>query len=87
MILSAGSCIDWLRDDLGLITTSAETDDLAASVTDSGDVWFVPALLRDGHPAVGLRRTGRSSADHQRDGTRRDGPSGSRRDRPPRAAT
>ena len=29
--LSAGSCIDWLREDLGLITTSAETDSLAAS--------------------------------------------------------
>jgi glycerol kinase len=50
VILSAGSCIDWLREDLGLITDAAESDCLAASVEDSGDVWFVPALLGMGTP-------------------------------------
>jgi glycerol kinase len=50
VILSAGSCIDWLREDLGLITTAGESDVLATSVADSGDVWFVPALLGMGTP-------------------------------------
>jgi glycerol kinase len=50
VILSAGSCIDWLREDLRLITHAAETDALAASVDDSGDVWFVPALMGMGTP-------------------------------------
>jgi glycerol kinase len=50
VILSAGSCVDWLRDDLGLVATSSETADLAGSVKDSGDVWFVPALFGIGTP-------------------------------------
>ena len=50
VMLSAGSCIDWLREDVGLVTTSAETDGLAASVPDSGDVWFVPAFFGIGTP-------------------------------------
>jgi glycerol kinase len=50
IMLSAGSCVDWLREDLGLIETSAETDSLAASVTSSGDAWFVPALFGIGTP-------------------------------------
>ena len=49
-MLSAGTCIEWLRDDLGLIKDAAESDTLAASVDDSGDVWFVPALLGLGAP-------------------------------------
>lgn len=50
VMLSAGSCVEWLRDDLGLIGTAAESGDLAASVPDSGGVWFVPALLGLGTP-------------------------------------
>ncbi len=50
VMLSAGSCIEWLRDDLGIITTAAETDSMAASVPDSGGVYFVPALLGLGTP-------------------------------------
>ena len=50
VMLSAGSCVDWLREDLCLITRAAETDSLAGSVTDSGDVWFVPALMGMGTP-------------------------------------
>jgi glycerol kinase len=50
VILSAGSCVDWLRDDLGLVSTSADTADLAGSVKDAGDVWFVPALFGIGTP-------------------------------------
>jgi glycerol kinase len=39
-----------LRDDLGIITTAAESHDLASSCADSGDVWYVPALLGLGTP-------------------------------------
>ncbi|HVE93836.1 MAG TPA: FGGY-family carbohydrate kinase [Acidimicrobiales bacterium] len=49
-MLSAGTCVEWLRDDLGLIDDAAQSDALAASVPDSGDVWFVPALLGLGAP-------------------------------------
>jgi glycerol kinase len=50
VMLTAGSCVEWLRDDLGLLSSSAESDPLAASVTDTGGVAFVPALLGIGTP-------------------------------------
>lgn len=50
IMLSAGSCIDWLRDGLGLIADPAETDELAASARDSAGVSFVPALGGLGTP-------------------------------------
>ncbi len=39
-----GSLIQWLRDNLGMISTAPEVEALAASVPDSGDVYFVPAF-------------------------------------------
>lgn len=50
VMLTAGSCVEWLRDDLGLISSAEETDALAASVPDAADVAFVPALLGVGTP-------------------------------------
>jgi glycerol kinase len=50
IMLSAGTCIEWLRDDLGLIESAASSDALAASCADTGDVWFVPALMGMGTP-------------------------------------
>jgi len=50
IMLSAGTCVEWLRDDLGLIDTAAESDPVAAACPDTGDVWFVPALLGLGTP-------------------------------------
>jgi len=50
VMLSAGSCVEWLRDDLGLISTSAESEAVAAGVPDSDGVVFVPALLGLGTP-------------------------------------
>jgi glycerol kinase len=50
VMLSAGSCVEWLRDDLGIVGTAAETDEIAASVPDTGGVYFVPALLGLGTP-------------------------------------
>jgi glycerol kinase len=50
IMLSAGTCVEWLRDDLGIIATAAESDAVAARCPDTGDVWFVPALLGMGTP-------------------------------------
>ncbi|MGH8959569.1 MAG: glycerol kinase GlpK [Acidimicrobiia bacterium] len=40
----AGSLVQWLRDNLGLIESSMEIEDLASSVGDNGGVFFVPAF-------------------------------------------
>jgi glycerol kinase len=50
VMLSAGTCIEWLRDDMGLIASAAESESVAAGCNDTGDVWFVPALLGLGTP-------------------------------------
>lgn len=39
-----GSAIQWLRDQLGIISTSGEIESLARSVEDNGGVYFVPAF-------------------------------------------
>jgi glycerol kinase len=49
-VFVAGSFIQWLRDALGLIVTSADTEALARSVPDSGGVVVVPALAGLGAP-------------------------------------
>jgi len=43
-IAVTGALVQWLRDNLGIIRTSAEVEALAASVPDNGDVYFVPAF-------------------------------------------
>jgi glycerol kinase len=43
-IAVTGALVQWLRDSLGLITTSAEIEKLARSVPDNGDVYIVPAF-------------------------------------------
>jgi glycerol kinase len=43
-IAVTGALVQWLRDNLGVIRTSAEVEALAASVPDNGDVYFVPAF-------------------------------------------
>ena len=49
-IFVTGAAIQWLRDGLGIIDTAAETEEIAASIGDNGDVWFVPALTGLGAP-------------------------------------
>src|SRR5690606_5142200 len=49
-VFVAGSFIQWLRDSLGLILSSAETEELARSVSDCGGVVVVPALAGMGAP-------------------------------------
>ena len=39
-----GSAIQWLRDQLGIISSAAETENLASSVLDTAGVYFVPAF-------------------------------------------
>ena len=39
-----GSAIQWLRDQLGIITNAAESEYLASSVPDTAGVYFVPAF-------------------------------------------
>jgi glycerol kinase len=64
-IFIGGAVVQWLRDNLKLIGASAEVEQLARSVPDSGGVVFVPAFVGlgaphwDAHAAgtiIGLRR-------------------------------
>lgn len=69
-VFIAGAAIQWLRDQLGIISTAAESEGAALSVLDNGGVYFVPAFTGLGAPhwqgsARGLicgmtRNTGRS---------------------------
>jgi glycerol kinase len=43
-IAVTGAAVRWLRDQLGIIGSAAEVEALAASVDDTGDVYFVPAF-------------------------------------------
>ena len=49
-MLSAGQAVGWLRDDLGIIGTAAESAAVAGQCRDSGGVAFVPALGGLGAP-------------------------------------
>jgi len=49
-IFVTGAALQWLRDGLRIIGSSAEAGPLAASVSDSGGVYFVPALTGLGAP-------------------------------------
>ena len=69
-IFITGAALQWLRDGLGIIKSAAEAGPLAASVTDTGGVYLVPAFVGLGAPhwdpnargtIVGLTRgTGRA---------------------------
>lgn len=43
-VAMAGATIQWLRDNLGIIASSAEVEALARTVEDNGGVYFVPAF-------------------------------------------
>src|ERR1035438_1200729 len=64
-IFIGGAVVQWLRDNLKLIGASAEVEALAAGVSDTGGVIFVPAFVGFGAPhwhphagglLIGLRR-------------------------------
>jgi glycerol kinase len=49
-VFIAGAAVQWLRDELGIIGSSDEIEKAAASVPDSGGVYFVPAFVGLGAP-------------------------------------
>ena len=49
-VFIGGAVIQWLRDQLGIITTAAESESIAQTVTDSAGVYLVPAFVGLGAP-------------------------------------
>lgn len=49
-VFICGAAVQWLRDGLGLISSSRECEAIAATVPNSGGVYFVPALVGLGTP-------------------------------------
>jgi len=49
-VFVAGAAVQWLRDELRIIGSAAETDSLARSVADTGGVTIVPAFVGLGAP-------------------------------------
>lgn len=50
IMLSAGTNVEWLRDDLGIIASAAESHDVASACDTTDGVVYVPALLGLGTP-------------------------------------
>jgi glycerol kinase len=50
IMLTAGTAVEWLVEDLGLLTSAAESEEVAAACQDTGGVVAVPALLGFGTP-------------------------------------
>lgn len=57
-IFVAGAVVQYLRDSLGLIRDSAEIETLAATASDNGGVYFVPAFVGMGAPYWDQRARG-----------------------------
>ena len=57
-VFSAGAAVQWLRDGLGIIESAAETAALAASVSDNGGAYLVPAFSGLGAPHWDMRARG-----------------------------
>jgi glycerol kinase len=64
-IFNAGTVVQWLRDELGMIASAEETAEIAAGIPDSGGAYLVPAFTGLGAPwwdagargaIVGLKR-------------------------------
>ena len=49
-VFIGGAVVQWIRDGLGLIRTAAEIEPLAASVSDNGGIYLVPAFAGLGAP-------------------------------------
>jgi len=50
IMLSAGTNVEWLRDDLGILTSSAQSHDVASQCETTDGVVYVPALMGLGTP-------------------------------------
>ncbi len=49
-VFIAGAAIQWLRDGIGILAHSAESEAMACSIPDTGGVYFVPAFTGLGSP-------------------------------------
>lgn len=49
-VFIGGAAVQWLRDEMGLIRSSAQSEELARSVPDTGGVYIVPAFTGLGSP-------------------------------------
>jgi glycerol kinase len=49
-VFIAGAAVQWLRDELGFLSAAADSEQIAASVPDTGGVHFVPAFVGLGAP-------------------------------------
>ncbi len=49
-VFVGGAAVQWLRDEMQLVASAAETEAVAASVPDNGNVYFVPAFTGLGAP-------------------------------------
>jgi glycerol kinase len=56
VIVSCGSTIEWLKNELGLFDDSKETEAMATSVTDNNGVYLVPAFSGLGAPYWDMSR-------------------------------
>ncbi len=43
-IAIAGALVQWMRDNMGIINSASQIEDLAKTVDDNGDIYFVPAF-------------------------------------------
>ena len=57
-IFIAGALVQWLRDQMGIISEASEIESLAATVKDNGGVTFIPALTGLGAPYWNPSATG-----------------------------
>jgi len=57
-IFNAGSAIQWLRDEIGLIEKASESGEIASEVEDTGGVYLVPAFTGLGAPYWDMRARG-----------------------------
>ena len=49
-VFVAGAAVQWLRDGISIIKSASESEEIAASIPDSGDVFVVPAFTGLGAP-------------------------------------
>ena len=57
-VFMAGATIQWLRDEMHLISSAAESEPVAASVSDTGGVYLVPAFTGLGAPSWNMYTRG-----------------------------
>ena len=57
-VFIAGAVVQWLRDELGLISDAKESERLATEVDDTGGVYFVPAFVGLGAPHWDMQARG-----------------------------